>query len=667
MRTIRYRLSLSVLLTLFCFASLGAQTDAGTVVVSAAKHETSLRSVSTTATVVTAEQIEQRGYRNVAQILRNELSIDIAQSGGPGGLSYPQVRGLPGKYLVVLIDGIRVNDPSDANGGVGTIFSHLTTGDIERIEVIRGAKSSLYGSNAATGVINIITRKGRGDGELKLSYEGGSLSSHRVDFGYSIEQAGWSLRADQNITGTDGVIDGEEYRNFTTSVKLGYDNGGTFEWETLVRHANTEQKYAELHENYFGPAWTFQIEDPNQQNNFDYTTIGTKVGHAIFDNWRQELNFGFSHRDRKTADPDDGQLGTMPAPYDGYTENYADYFDKGQPVPVFDEASYGTKAYEFTGTNIDVDYRHTATFSGPSADDILTAGFEYLYRDYDQSGDLGVLSQNVGNVAGYMHNQLLLLENALSINAGLRFDEHQQAGNSTNGSIGAAYDLRRIGLVLRANYGSAFRAPAVYELFASTLYTVGNPDLKPEKIKTLEFGFEKYSWEGKFRLLASTWHSNAEDAIVSVSIDPSIFLSSYENADKAVSDGVEMGVIAAPLPNWQFGFNYTYTDSRRFAVDNTSKRMVQVPYNKFNLNATWLYKGATVSVDGYWVDGSRLRWNLTDKIDSYFRLDLTARTPITKKIDLSLRVRNLLDEDYNESYGMKEAGLCVYGGLTFRY
>ncbi len=665
MRNIRFCLALSLLFSLSGLSEPYAQNDAGTVVVTAAKHQTSLSSVSTTATVVTAEQIKQRGYRNVADILRSELSIDIAHSGGPGGLSYPQVRGLPGKYLVVLVDGVRVNDPADANGGAGTIFSHMTTADIERIEIIRGAKSALYGSNAATGVINIITRSGRGDGKLRLAYEGGSLSSHRIDFGYSINQAGWSLRADQNITDTGGVIDGEEYSNFTTSIKLGYTGSSEFEWETTLRHANTVQRFAEWNENYDnGPSWTSQLPDPNQKNDFNYTAFGTRVGYSIFDNWRQDLNFGVSHRSRKTSDPDDGLLGHMAAPYDAFTLNGVDYYDKGQSVPIHD-AAWGD--YSFTGTNIDIDYRHTATFSGKKADNILTAGFEYLYRDYEQAGVYGDWTNNVGNVAFYAGNQTLLLEEALSINLGVRYDEHQHAGGSTTGSAGLAYDIRKIGLVLKADIGSAFRAPAVYELFFENAYGKGNPDLDPEQSTSWEFGFEKYSWGGKFKLMASTWHTDFDDAIIYV-IDPASWQGTYQNADEARSDGVELGISAAPYQNWRFGLNYTYTDSRKYVQsDDKWSRMVLVPLNKFNLNATWLFRGATVSADGYWVDDTRLRWNLADRLDSYFRLDLTARTPVTKRIDLSLRVRNLLDKDYNESYGMKEAGVSAYGGLTLKY
>ncbi|MEA1996243.1 MAG: TonB-dependent receptor plug domain-containing protein, partial [Gemmatimonadota bacterium] len=163
----------------------------GTIVVSATKHRTALRNVSTSTTVITREEIIARGHKNVVEALRDVAGFDIKHSGGPGGLSMPQMRGLTGRFIVVMIDGVRVNDPSDANGGAGTIFSHLTTEDIECIEVVRGSLSPLYGSNAAAGVINIITRTGSGAGDFKLSYESGSLNSHRLNFQGGIGKKGF--------------------------------------------------------------------------------------------------------------------------------------------------------------------------------------------------------------------------------------------------------------------------------------------------------------------------------------------------------------------------------------------------------------------------------------------------------------------------------------------
>jgi len=199
------------LFPLFAFAQ--DVEDLGTIVVTATKSETSLRHVSTTTTVITREEILRKGHKTAVEALRDVVSFDINHSGGPGALSAPQLRGLTGRFIVVMIDGVRVNDPADPNGGAGTIFSHLTTEDIERIEVVRGPQSPLYGSNAAAGVINIITRSGTGDGEIKVSYEAGSLNSQRMNFGYNIKKKGFKFRADQWITATNGVIALEKYRN----------------------------------------------------------------------------------------------------------------------------------------------------------------------------------------------------------------------------------------------------------------------------------------------------------------------------------------------------------------------------------------------------------------------------------------------------------------------
>ncbi|MFH1071102.1 MAG: TonB-dependent receptor [Candidatus Glassbacteria bacterium] len=638
--------------------------DIGTVVVSAAKHETSLRSVSTTATVITRNDMLEHGYRTADEALRSVVSFDIAQQGGPGGLSFPQMRGLPGKYLVVMIDGVRVNDPTDPNGGVGTLFSHLTTDDIERIEVIRGPQSPLYGSNAATGVINIITAAGSGNGEFKVSYEGGSLASHRLNFGYRIEEGPWSLRADQNITDTDGVIDLESYRNLTTSVKLGYRKPGTVEWESLVRYAKSSQNYAELIENYGGKLYAFQLPDPNQKNDFDYLTVGSRVRHRINSFWQHELNFGVSDRNRRTVDRNDGQLGSVPAPYDNFTLDFMSYYNLGQTVPVFD-TPWGESDYTFEGRQYDFDYRHILSAATETASDIFTTGFEYIYQDYRQSGTEGPLARNIGMVGFYLHNQTLLLQDALSLNSGFRYDDHQQTGGHSTGMFGASYDMKEIGLVLRGNLGSAFRSPSIYELFLDAPYGTGNPDLSPETSFTWEFGIEKYASDCRIRLMAAAWHTRVDNAII-WQTDPLTYTGTYFNADKAESRGLEAGLGLKPHPNWKFGVNYTYTDSRKKSGGLWS-RNVQLPYNKVNLNAAFLYRSCSLSLDGYWVDGSRLRWNGLDRADSYFKLDLTGLFPVCENFTLTFRARNLLDEDYVEEIGYREPGRTVFGGIELRY
>ena len=137
--------------------------------------------------------------------------------------------------------------------------------------------------------------------------------------------------------------------------------------------------------------------------------------------------------------------------------------------------------------------------------------------------------------------------------------------------------------------------------------------------------------------------------------------------DRAESDGVVLGLRLNPVPSWIFGVNYTYTNSRKYSAASSAwSRNVQLPYNKLNLNATWLIREASLSADGYWVDGTRLRWNGLDKMDSYFKLDLACRIPQNNNFTWTLRITNLLDEDYYEAMGYREAGFGAFrcGGDT---
>ncbi|MFC1614443.1 TonB-dependent receptor plug domain-containing protein [Gemmatimonadota bacterium] len=640
-----------------------------TILVTATKNQASIHSLSTSATVITREDIQRKGHMNVAEALRDIVGFDIVHSGGPGSISYPQMRGTVGKFTVVLIDGVRVNDPADANGGVGSIFSHLTTADIERIEVVRGSQSPLYGSSAAAGVINIITRTGGKDSELRVSYEGGALNSNRTNFGYSLVRNGFKFRADQGITATDGIIHRETYRNYTTSVKVGYESTGKFDWETLVRFTRMKSNFAEFKENYDhdygGEYWSAQLADPNQQNKFDYTIIGNRFRHQITNSWHHELNFGVNVRDRNTIDPNDGNLGTMTAPYDNFSLDWINFYNTGEPVPVPD-TPYNPEGrdYSYTGINYDLDYRHTFMLSGDNVSDILTTGFEYLYQDYDQKGSYGVLSENIYTASVYAHNQVLFLEDALSLNTGIRFDSQDETDASTTGMFGMAYDVREAGLILRANLGSAFRAPSMFELYS----TSGNLNLGPEKSLSYEFGVEKYTMQKKLRMSIGYWFTEIDDMINFVVTDPVMGKGNYLNYDKAKTKGLEAQVQVIPHRNWRIGLNYTYTDSRKKnGGEEHWSRNVQLPYNKLNLNLTYARKRASVSVDGYWVDDSRLRWNGIDRMGSYLKLDLAGRVPLHKSFTVTLRLLNLLDEDYFEGMGYKEAGIGAHAGVEMNY
>ena len=634
-----------------------------TVVVTATRHATDISNVSTFTTVIDSHEIQLRGHDNTAEALRDIAGFDISQTGGPGGISAPQIRGLTGKWMLILIDGVRMNDPADANNAVGTILSHLSTADIERIEVVRGPQSPLYGTNAAAGVINIITKKGRGDGNFRFKYEGGSLNSHRVDGSYSVNKNGFGFQATQSYTYTEGNVDLEYYRNNTTSIKGSYSNE-ILDWTSSVRYTNMERNFGEFVENYSGDAYGYEFADPNQVNNYDYMTIGNTLTHKINDFWSQTASFGVGWRDRQTRDIDDGILGVFPSPYDGFSLDWITFYDKGTPVPVLDNM-YSAYAYGYKGTNYDADYRHNLAWSGDNYSDILTAGITYLGQNYEQWGDYGSLEKDLSTISIYAHNQALLSDEALAINTGVRLDDQQETDANFSAMAGISYDIRNLGLLLRANVGSSFRTPSIYEVYEPQY---GNLDLEPETALSYEFGLEKYSTDKSCKIGINYFHNRIEDMILWKMVDPATYSYSYINVDEAESKGIEATIAIYPYDNLSVSVNYTYTDSRVFdqSLDVWS-RQVQVPYNKLNLNLTYSNARGSISLDSYFVDDSRLRWNKVNRMDSYTKIDITGRLNVNDTLTGIIKLRNILDEDYYETWGQKETGLAAYGGLELNF
>ena len=231
--------------------------------------------------------------------------------------------------------------------------------------------------------------------------------------------------------------------------------------------------------------------------------------------------------------------------------------------------------------------------------------------------------------------------------------------------FGASWDWREYGLVLRANAGSAFRSPSIFELFLDAPYGKGNLKLDPESSFTWELGIEKYASAGKLNFSVSTWHTKIEDAII-WQTDPLTYTGTYVNADQAVSHGVEVGFGLKPSRYFKSNLNYTYTDSRKKS-SGLSSRNIQVPYNKINLNGTFLFLSCSLSLDGAWVDSSRLRWNGIDLADGYFLLGCSGRFPAGDNVTVTVRAQNLLDQDYVEVIGYREPGVTVFGGIEMRY
>ena len=276
-----------------------------TVVVTATRTNTELRDVGSSITVITAEEIAARQQFEVADLLRDVPGVDVVQSGGIGSTTSVFIRGAASDQTLVLIDGIEMNDPSSPGNGFD--FANLMTDDIERIEILRGPQSTLYGSNAIGGVINIITRKGKGDPRLALSAQGGSYGTYRVGgsvngatdlINYNLSVSHLETKsfsaADQRLQGNK---ENDAYKNTTVNTGLGITPLDNLDIQWNLRYSNAEKDL----DNCGGAFCDNLFRDSNNQQ----LNTGLKATLGLFDDlWEQTLAATYTYSDRVNRDSD---------------------------------------------------------------------------------------------------------------------------------------------------------------------------------------------------------------------------------------------------------------------------------------------------------------------------------------------------------------------------
>lgn len=300
-----------------CAEMLTPEQQIDEVVVTATKIERPARDITDSVTVVTEEEIERQSFTDTTEILRQVAGVQFKQAGGPGQFNYPKLRGFGSGNFLVVIDGVKVNDGLDP--GVGYLFGQIDPVLIERIEVLRGPQTDLYGADTTAGVIAITTKAPQAGNNLQLGGEVGSLDWTRAYGGArgTYNDFGWSLNGAAVDSG--GVHAHESYSNISPRLKLTYDPGDWLSVEASVLYSRTKFNYAELLESYAvdsaeTPWWAFQLPDPDQFNEREQYLGSFKVAHQITDRLRQRLLLGYTRTTQAARDDDDGLLGYVRAP-----------------------------------------------------------------------------------------------------------------------------------------------------------------------------------------------------------------------------------------------------------------------------------------------------------------------------------------------------------------
>ncbi len=591
----------------------------GKIVVTATKTEHYQAEVGSSTTVITAEEMEKTGKRTVGEFLQDVLGISVAQNGAFGGLTSVYLRGSKPGYTLVMIDGVEVNDPMTIERSFD--FAHLLIDDIQKIEVVRGSQSTLYGSDAIGGVINIITKKGEGKPKWQVLFEGGSYSTFKKSLSYSGSGDKFNYHFSLIRLDSDGISEAEEaceddaYRNTTFSSRLGYKVLENADLDLVFRYVDAKA----------------DLDDGAYEDDPDYTAwwknIMSKItfNQAVNPFWSHKLSFSYSRTKRIYRDDPDS----------------VDIFDNTHNWYIGDN-----KKFEWQNNFIPADWG------------TITGGVEYEeergFSDGRNSGDR-FDRKTVNNKGYYLQDQIKLWDKFFTT-LGIRVDDHQLFDIETTYKISIACIIPQIGVRLRANWGTGFKAPSLFQLYSS----YGDPNLNPDESNSYDLGFEQSLLSNKVSFGLTYFHNKFKNM---VDFDMTTF--KYKNIGRAKTKGIEAEVSFKPWGDLEISMNYTSLDTKN---KETGKELGRRPKHQafLEINYKFLNKGnlnvSTTYVGSRWDDSAN-----TKRLKQYAKVDLTVTYNLRKNFQIFARAENLFDKNYMQTRGYKMPGASFYTGVKVNF
>ena len=604
-------------------AQQGVPVVLPTIAVSPTTIPTPTAEIASSVTVLTADDIAREQRRTVTDLLMTVPGLNVVQNGTPGTQSSVFIRGTNSNQVKVLIDGIDVSDPSNPTGGFD--LGHLMTQDIERIEVLRGPQSGLYGADAIGGVISITTKKGAGPAKATAYVEGGSFGTFnqalglsgthgRFDYAFNVSHYRYT---DMPVTPgylvpPGGHAIGNAYDNWTASTRLGAQLNENLRINVIGRVVDAKLLFSDDDPNAF-PGATFA--EQSTYKNREYHARAEAVATLLDGRFVNVFGVNYSDFHRSNKDPDPNPLNTFLSSRDKY------------------------------------DWRGTFALAPGQT---VVAGLE---RENDRA-DTDTVSARTGNEAGYLELQSQIAKRFFIV-ANIRHDIHDSFGSHTTWRVAPAFLVPGTETKLKASYGTGFRAPSLYQLFGVGPFGfVGNPNLQPETSDGYDFGFEQ-PLGPRARFGATYFHNDITNLI-----ELNAAFTSLVNVGKAVTYGYEAFLAVDVNDALRARLDYTRTTAKDLI---TGMDLLRRPRDKYSLSGVWratdrLTITPTFVYLGPWLD--------IDRSTFVFRtggnvgiVNLAADYVIDDHVTLFARADNLFNKIYENPLGWLQPGFAVYGGV----
>jgi vitamin B12 transporter len=578
-------------------SSVSAQTDTQTIeriTVTANKFEQPINNALATVNVLERIQIEKSNARDLPTLLNTMSGVDVVRTGGFGQTASVFLRGAATKHVLVLVDGVRV---SDANSG-SVSFTNIPVNSIERIEVVKGARAAIYGSDAMAGVINIITRQAQQHevavttgGHNYVNYQqSGKLSSDDLSLSFNLgyeDTDGYDVKSKDPAAPLSKDHDSDGYTNKNLGFNLNYDHETLGSLSAIAQYSEGDGEY----DNAWGnDAYEFE----NYTGRFA---------------WKKQVDKLVHHASASVSQQENTQTGT----------------------PKHDV--YSTERVEF-------EYRALYNFSDALK---ISGGLNQLTEDLGNASAEFTHSKRTNKAAfiGGFYDDGTLLANAV-----VRTDDYDFHGRDTTYTTGFGYVANKY-VTFRVNHGTAFRAPTLTHAFVkNSPWYLPNPNVKPEEASNNELGLSVKTASGRFDV--AVFHNKIDKMIISLPNSSGKYIA--QNVEQATMKGVELSASTSA-----FGFEHDVNLTLLDAKDKmTGKKLVRRPDTAFNytLSKSWdnldvsvamLYRSSRPSITLY---NSTTFSSLETKLGGYTLFNLAANYSLFENIKLTARIENLTDESY---------------------
>lgn len=646
--------------------ALVAGTALEEVTVTASKMSLPLGEMTQPATIVTQGQILDEAQADMSDVLREAPGLQLEQSDVPGQYVSLRLRGFTDSTLYVF-DGITMNE--GGFGDIGYLLGQIDPSMVERIEILRGPRATLYGANTTSGVIDLTSLEGTHP-ETDLSVEAGSVDWKKARIGTQdalpLGDGTWTYSLNGSYSDSAGMIRYEYVKNATLVGRTTYKTG-SFELGLSFFGTDNEFQNADLIESIPGATqsnyFAVQIPDPADVDRTKAAIASVWAEQQISTALSQKLTVGVSTQDFAITNRDyanGGLIGYYTAPYNGWTDpNTYNVYPAGQSIPVYQTLALGT--YQTVSDNQEADYNLRYRT------DIVSAvlGATYLGQTYDEGGIYGSLNESQSTRSVYGDVALNSFGDTLHTEVGVRLDSYTTWRNKATYSVGAAYDVVK-GFALYANYATSFTQPTLDELYNPTY---GNKDLTPENGSTIEGGIRAQQLGGALSETATVWHSYVDNVIY---YDYGIYnplvpgdYGLYANGEAERTQGLELEASYKITSSLTLTGNYTYTDAYLESSAGAWNLMIENARDVGNLGLDYHIARFDVGTHLY-MTSRRLRWAGDVWAPGYARLDLYGRFHATSRLDLYARVQNALDQDIVEVLGYKNPGVYFVAGVRYQ-